>query len=253
MILSNNSARTNQPPRPRRSRDSKQVNRCDQSESVYNRWNNSIKSIVASRTGLKNRWCPAEHSMSWFSKIFKSESSENANSAEDVVRFYQQLGFFTGVDPAGVVQRYTDNHGKPPRADRPWDDVFLLAYSENDVWSQDPEADVCAENKVYSGVISEWAGISCGAFAPIDIAEHWESETGPVTLSFRLNGQLVSVSPRYQDDWIDLDVLQQINALIAHSGRQFECAVDCNFALVLCLTREQKRTMQKQRRFPFAW
>jgi len=190
--------------------------------------------------------------MSWFTKIFKSESGR-ASTAEEVIRLYQQLGFFVGADPAAVVQRYFDDHRKPPNASEPWDDVFLLAYSEGNVWEGDLEADVCAHNEVYSEVLPEWARISRGAFAPSAITEHWESETGPITLSFQLGGQPASLSPGYHDDWIDLKILQQINGLIALSGHQFECAVDCNFVLVLCLTPEQKRTMQTQRQFPFAW
>ena len=122
-----------------------------------------------------------------------------------------------------------------------------------EVWASDPEADVCAQNKVYSKVLPQWANISCGAFTPSGIVEHWESDSGPIALTFQLNGHRVSISPHYEDDWIDLGVLQQINELISASGRQFECAVDGNFVLVLCLTPEQKTTMLKQRKFPFAW
>jgi hypothetical protein len=85
------------------------------------------------------------------------------------------------------------------------------------------------------------------------ITDHWESESGPITLNFELGGQPASVSPGYREDWIDLEVLHQINQLIGSSGRQFQCAVDGNLALVLCLTPDQKRTMQAQRRFLFAW
>jgi hypothetical protein len=171
--------------------------------------------------------------------------------AEDVIRFYQELGFFKGADPGYIVGRYTDDMGEPPRDDRPWDDVYLFAYS-NEVWSDDPEADVCVGNRVYSEVLPEWASISNGAFAPSDIREHWATETGPVTLTFQLAGQRVSVSPSCQDDWIDLDVLQQINSLIASSGRQFEFTVDGNFAVVMCLTPDQKKAMLERRSFPFA-
>ena len=190
--------------------------------------------------------------MNWFRRIVKRYST-TANNPEDVVRFYQDLGFFTGADPAAVVQRYADNHGTRPSAKKPWHDVFLLAYSEGDVWAGDPEADVCAYNEVYSEILPQWARISRGAFAPSGIQENWDDESGPITLTFELGGRQVSISPSYQDDWIDLEVLRQINALITFSGRQFECAVDGNFALVLCLTPEQKSTMQVQRQFPFAW
>jgi hypothetical protein len=190
--------------------------------------------------------------MSWFNKLFGSERG-SARNAEDVIRFYQQFGFFAGAEAAIVVQEYRAGHGKSPNASKPWDDVFLLAYSESDVWSDDPEADVCAENKVYSEVLPQWAQISHGSFAPSGVTEHWESDSGPISVNFQLAGRKVSVVPKYLDDWIDLEVLRQINVLIAPSGRQFECAVDGNFALVLCLTPEQKTTMQNQRQFPFAW
>jgi hypothetical protein len=190
--------------------------------------------------------------MSWFSKISKGDSAR-PNSPEEVVRFYQRLGFFADANPVAVVQQYTEEHGTLPDPGKPWDDVFLLAHSEGDVWADDLEADVCPENEVYSCVLPQWARISHGAFAPAGIMEHWDDEGGPITLGFEFGEQQVSVSPRYHDDWIDLEVLRQINALIAPSGRQFECAVDGNFALVLCLTPEQKATMQTQRRFPFVW
>jgi len=131
--------------------------------------------------------------------------------------------------------------------------VFLLAYAEGDVWVGDPEADVCAENQVYREVLGEWAIISKGAFTPTSIREDWETDTGPVEVSFDLAGRLTKVSPAYENDWIDLKVLRQINALIATSDRQFECAADVNFALVLCLTWEQKQRMGLERSFPFMW
>ena len=190
--------------------------------------------------------------MSWLSKIFKDEG-KSLSSAGDVIRFYQHLGFFPGADPAAVIRQYTDDHGDRPHASNPWDDVFLLAYSKGEAWADDPEADVCAENLVYSEVLPQWARISQGAFAPSSINEHWDSDTGPIAVRFLLGELEAELAPNYQDDWIDLEVLRQINQVIAASGRQFECAVDGNFALVVCVTSEQKATMQSQRNFPFAW
>jgi hypothetical protein len=190
--------------------------------------------------------------LSWFGKLFKGDGAR-LSSPEDVVRFYQQLGFFSGGDPTAITAKYAEEHGEPLDHRNPWDDVFLLGYSSGDVWADDPEADVCRENQVYTEVLQQWAAISKGAFAPGAITEQWEEESGPIKISFELGERQTSVAPRYQDDWIDLEVLLQINALVAHSGRQFECAVDGNFALVLCLSPVQKGTMKKQRQFPFAW
>lgn len=194
--------------------------------------------------------------MKWLRKLFRRERRSLPHKGidpEDVVRFYQELGFFAEKQPKSVVELFCAGHERPLDPCRPWDDVFLLRYSDGDVWTDDPEADVGAVNMVYSAVLPEWARISGGAFAPTDIGEHWESDEGPVTLTFQLAGKPEILLPRYLDDWIDLNVLQQINSLMASSGRQFECAMDVNYAVVLCLTREQKRRMQVERGFPFAW
>lgn len=190
--------------------------------------------------------------MSWLDKFF-NRIPTGLSTPDEVVRFYQRLGFFAGQDPVSILHRYSEEHGSPLDPSDPWDDAFLLAFSDGDVWASDPEADVCVQNEVYSEVLPEWASISAGAFMPTDISEAWESPEGPITVSFLLGGRPSTLSPEYQDDWIDLAVLKQINALIVPSGRQFECAVDGNFALVLCLTSAQKEAMRTQRRFPFVW
>lgn len=190
--------------------------------------------------------------MGWLDSIFNRTPKES-NTPESVVRFYQRLGFFAGQDPSSILQRYSEEYCLAPDPYKPWDDAFLLALSDGDVWASDPEADVCAENLVYSEIFPAWAQISAGAFEPTEISESWEGPEGPITLKFLLGDRPSIVSPDYQDDWIDLAVLQQINALIAPSGRQFECFVDGNFALVLCLTPAQKEAMRTQRQFPFVW
>lgn len=194
--------------------------------------------------------------MSWINSLFgrKTEAPPATGSTPDeVICFYKEIGFFTGAEPGNILKRWATESGDSPDPRKPWDDAYLLRFSEGDVWADDPEADVCAENLVYTEVLPEWARISHGAFAPTEIAEQWEGERGPISLTFKLADKLAKVSPAYRDDWIDLEVLRQINDLIAASGRQFECAVDGNFAIVACLTAEQKRRMLTERRFPFAW
>jgi hypothetical protein len=188
----------------------------------------------------------------WRKKYLGSKLPRLKNP-EEVIRFYQQIGFFIEDDPEIIVQKYADDYGAFPDPDKPWDDVFMLAHSTHNVWADDPEADVCAENLVYSKVVPEWANISGGAFPLNRVEEQWESKSGPITLRLYLNDKTAIVKPNYQDDWIDLEILQQINGIIAASGRQFECAVDGNFSLVLCLTAQQRKTLKEHRQFPFAW
>src|SRR5215471_14940715 len=171
--------------------------------------------------------------MTWLGKLLTSDRKRR-DSPEDVVRFYQGLGFFAGADPAAVIRRYVDDFGGPPNPAKRWDDAELLTLSDNDVWADDQEADVCPENRVYEEVVAQWAAISHGAFTPSGITEMWDSEHGPVTVSFHLDGNLVSVRPLYKDDWIDMEILLRINRLIAASGYQFEATDLGNTAVVLC-------------------
>jgi len=188
--------------------------------------------------------------MSIFERLFRRSSYE---SYEDVILFYKELGFFAKVESYSLVEKFEKHHGDLPKVDNPWDDVFILAYSVGQSWADDPEADVCDTNRVYTTVLLEWAGISNGVFTPTKIDEIWETEEGPITVSFQIEGAEHIVKPKYLEDWIDLDVLQQINQTIAKRHRQFFYAIDGNFALVLCLSDEQKRRMKRERGFPFAW
>src|ERR1051325_4679702 len=144
--------------------------------------------------------------MSWIKNLFtkKTEPSPaTAETPEEVIRFYKDIGFCAGAEPSNILERWAAESGDSPDPRKPWDDAYLLRFSDGDVWASDPEADVCAENLVYSGVLPEWARISRGAFAPTEISERWEGEHGPIRLTFKLGGKPASVSPTYQDDWID--------------------------------------------------
>lgn len=166
-----------------------------------------------------------------------------------VVRFYRQIGFFSGRKPADVIRQYEECWGRAPGE---WDDALLLAFDKEQAWTNDPETKVASGSMAYVEALKEWARISQGAFAPSEVSEFWESESGPITLRFQLNGQPVAISPQYLGDDFDATVSEQINPFIAASGRQFEVVVDDIFALVVCLTKSQKAAMLARRNFPFA-
>lgn len=110
---------------------------------------------------------------------------------------------------------------------------------------------MCA--KVYAETLAEWAKISDGAFAPTDLSEEWAGEEGPVSVSFRLGAECHTLHPQYRRDYLDLDILKAINALIVPSGRQFAYASDVNFAVVLCLTAAERERIVATRALPLAW
>lgn len=176
-------------------------------------------------------------------------------TAEDVVRFYRELGFFEGGDladgTARLLKRFEEDHGEPLDPARPWDDVFLLSYDDNRVWADDPECDVCAENKVYTHVLGEWGKISNGGFAPTDIEEVWQDDQGPIDVHFQFDGRRHTLHPAWDNDWLDLGILASINPIIAKTGKEFVCASDGNFAVVFVLDRQSMRRLVIERRFPF--
>ena len=191
--------------------------------------------------------------MNFFRRLFGRALASTPSSPDELVRYFQEFGFFKGESPHDVLERYEESHSGPLTLTSPWDDIFLLAESPSRVWASDPEADVCAENQVYSEVLPEWAAITGGLVRITNMTESWGTETGPISLQFNLNGKPATLSPSYQDDWIDLDVLCALNELVRHLGVQFECAVDGNFALVTCLRPDEKRRLVSERALPFAW
>jgi hypothetical protein len=178
----------------------------------------------------------------------KSEVSSPAG----IIDYYRKLGFFSQQSNEQVLWAYREEWDKEPPASGPWDDVFLLGYDKATAWTGDPEADVCDHNQVYISTLKEWAGITKGVFSPTEIEEKWHSETGPIDVSFLLNGERHTLHPEYQDDWIDLEVLLQLNRILEPSGKRFNCAVDGNFCLLLFLSRETEQRLRKERAFPFA-
>jgi hypothetical protein len=219
-----------------------------------------VKAIMEDELGKINS--PLEVKLVVFQKRAKSSSSLSAWTAEDVIRYYREMGFFGGGDlpdcTTRLLKRFEEDHGEPFDPRNPWNDVYLLSYDEKRVWTGDPECDVCAENQVYTEVLAEWAKISDGVFKPIDIEEVWEDDEGPITVAFvldgrgdTLDGERGTLHPIWDNDWLDLDILASINRIIARSGKEFVCASDVNFAVVFVLDGESKRRLAAERSFPF--
>jgi hypothetical protein len=129
--------------------------------------------------------------------------------------------------------------------DDPLLDLVVAEQDRSRVWWQDLEADVSDGNEVYVGVLTDLASISVGAFAPSAIEESWQSDSGPVTISFEQHGQTNTLAPAYIEDWIDPGILAAINELIVDSGRRFELykAFD-QTALAMALTEPERRALE---------
>ncbi len=194
-------------------------------------------------------------------KTYTAEEYEEAIAR--ILGFYESLGFKRVVNPqlsdlradypTQPGQRLTKIWGNRLNPDNPDIDVVILyEFFSEDAWYSDLECDVHPANLVYEQVLPEWAAISHGLFNPTDIKESWETESGPPTISFKHDGKTVTLHAQDFDDFIDIDILNPINELIAESGYSFEVGGEGQCALIICITADQKQKMIEGRNFQFS-
>lgn len=148
-----------------------------------------------------------------------------------------------GEVDAGIEELW----GTDLTADDPLRDLAVAEQDRDRVLWIDLEADVVAENEVYVQTLADLAAISAGAFRPADVAETWAGETGPIAVTFELDGEPRTLRPAYIDDWIDPMILVAVNELIADSGRRFELykAFD-QTAVVMALTDAEREALESR-------
>ena len=176
------------------------------------------------------------------------------------VQYFRELGFFDKYHSlpnselvATLENLYREEWGEIFNPEDMLADLLLVKWDENRVWWEDTEADVCSGNGVYKRTLKEWAAISRGVFSPANIQEDWESEDGPVTITFTHDQQTVQLHPQFLDDYIDISILPQINKLIYSSGMEFAVyKVFDQTAFVVVLTAQEKGKLQNERGWRFA-
>ncbi len=185
-------------------------------------------------------------------RFSKKPERKGPMSPQELVRFYQELGFFAGRDAASVLAEYKRENGLSVSTKNSWDDPELLLFDEEATWC-DSGSCAAPRNCWYRDVLPFCAKITRGAFAPTDIQEHWQTEQGPLQVSFRLGEHTVIVRPQWQEkDHADFGYFRQINSVLPDAGAHFECA-GLGIKVVMWLTREQKDKMLAVRNFPFDW
>lgn len=170
------------------------------------------------------------------------------DAVDGMVRKFRQFGLLADLDQPEFLRRFEQARRRPfdpdDRSDLPW----LVAADANHVWMDDTEADVGAENQVYREFLQSLAAISGGAFDPQDITERWAADTGPITVAFTLAGVRHEVHPAHVDDWMDLEILASINALLP--THRYECWGLDQVALVVCLPRDAMASLVRSDLLP---
>ena len=147
--------------------------------------------------------------------------AERAAALRDIGLFADRKGLSDQELGEELEAALIEEWGEQIPEDEPLFELFVAALDRSRVWWGDLEADVGDGSDVYASVLEEWAAVSGGSFQPDQIEETWESEAGPVTVSFTLDGEQVELAPEYLEDWIDPRIITPINESIAASGRQF--------------------------------
>lgn len=195
--------------------------------------------------------------------IFKPKKQDNFLPKEWLLQsviYFRELGFFRKYQSmsdeelatmiGGLHKEEWDEDINP---ENEFSDLLLVKWDKDRIWWDDTEADVCSGNSVYKQVLIEWSEISRGTFFPENVQEHWESEEGPITITFTHNQQNIQIHPQYLDDYIDISILSQVNYLIGKSGKEY--AVYLPFdqtAFIIVVTKSEKRKLQKERNWRFA-
>jgi hypothetical protein len=175
------------------------------------------------------------------------------------IRYFRPLGFYREYQALSeseltekLAELWTAEVGFEFDSADPYIDLFLLQWDFDRVWWQDVEADVCVDNEVYTAMIERFSRISRGAFLAEGISELWNSPKGEIQVSVTINNQEYHICPQVQGDWIDLQVISQINAFIEESTYQFEIVqTGTQVAFVTALTPSEKQSLQSERGWIF--
>jgi hypothetical protein len=179
----------------------------------------------------------------------------------EAVRYFRAMGFFahyadmTDDELAAKIREY---HGIDweeyiaGAADQGSAEMFLLMADVDRVWFRDLEG-VYKGDQAYAHTLEEWASISRGAFRPSEVEETWESDRGPVRVTFRLDGARHEyVHADGNDDFINLEILKLVNGLLRDAPYRLEAADnlgDCRF--IVALSREERERVRRERGWSF--
>jgi hypothetical protein len=182
----------------------------------------------------------------------------------EAVEYYRDFGFFQEVNHLSAINLIREisinpNRGNAsllfdefPKLSSRQADLCLLSWDHQRVLWEDMECDIHPDNRVYLIKLNEWKNISRNAFLPERITETWQTRSGPIQIEFTLNGQNIQISLEYNDDWIDLNLITQINRLIYNTGFLFEtCLTEDQSLFLVVLTSQEKERLVRERGIHF--
>ena len=172
--------------------------------------------------------------------------------------FYRDLGFFASagdVPDAKLAEALAAEHREtfgeplPPAVSKPpLPDLLVMAKDPDRAWWLDLEGDAVPGADAYVAAVERLAAISAGRFLPSDLTEEWAPDGSRAVVGFTLGGQRHSITVRRRDDWFDVGLIGQINAILGPDDARF-CGLSPGdqTVLVVMLTSAERAALRTER------
>ena len=175
------------------------------------------------------------------------------------IDYFRKIGFFvdfknnTDIEIFRIIsEEHQNKYGESLNPNDSFFDLHITSFDKSRVWWKDTESDVCSGNNSYTKFLNELSKISRGSFNPSNITEKWESEEGPINIEYDLDNTHHNINPNFIDDYLDIEILRDINNQIASSGFRFEQFLPFDqTAFILVLTKKEKTDLKRKRGWKF--
>lgn len=193
-------------------------------------------------------------------KAYKHDKSLDDLELEvaEIINFFTNIGFFSNYleDIPSLSNRILKKVIKDNLASKSEEsyltDLAALKWDDSRVLWKDLEADVCPGNNIYVSVLETLSYISRGEFEIFQVIEFWESAGGPVSISFTFEGKNHEIQPTYMGDWVDINIVRDINNIIEARDGKFEILWTTEqSAFVTMLRKREKKLLKSERGWKF--
>jgi hypothetical protein len=184
------------------------------------------------------------------------------------IKILRTAGFFENYENLTDLEVYDKIYAVRKKEyseifERPYDpgmelDAISLAETDNKkLLFLDLEADVGKDNEVYIAVIKAFSQLSNNKFQPTEIKEEWESETGPIIVSFYSNGMQIVFEPNYENDWLHESVFKICEKELRKENiRISDCLSDDGYGYgqaiaIMRLTKEEQKILENRLKWKF--
>lgn len=130
-------------------------------------------------------------------------------------------------------------------------EMALLGEDKHRIWWEDGEIDFGPGDNVYKKFLEDCSRISRQAFTISDVEEEWDGEQLE-GVTFDWGEDRWRVCPNEMYGWIDFDILEQINDIIAETGYRFYMHwTGDQTSYIVVLSEEEKQKMEIERGWDF--